>query len=121
MSTKKIYLISRPSPTLGRSPLHGAGGGLLGHHNESNYISSVQEQLDKDSLDWVILEDDTEADIEKLIVKNAALLVCAPGLRFQFYSNGFDKKRIIYLSAMDYASNNASVVITKVREINDEK
>lgn len=121
MSIKKLYFISRPSPTLGRSPLHGIGGGLFGHYRADDYISAIQKYLDLADLDWVILDDDTEADIEKLISQNATLLVCAPGLRFQFYSNGFDKKRIIHLSTMDYASNNITPVVNKIEEICNEK
>ncbi|MXP49225.1 nitrogen fixation protein NifS [Pantoea sp. Eser] len=121
ISIKKICMISKPSPTLGRSPLHGAGGGLFGHYNESNYISEVQKKLDSIGCEWVIVADDTEGDIEKIIAQGTMLIVCAPGLRFQFYSNGFDKKRIIYLSAMEYASDNASPLIKKLNEIGNQK
>ncbi|NIY49261.1 nitrogen fixation protein NifS [Cedecea colo] len=121
MSVKKLYFISRPSPTPGRSPLHGVGGGLFGHYKVDGYISALKKYFDLADLDWVILDDDTEADIEKLISQNATLLVCAPSLRFQFFSNGFDKNRINHLSTMDYALNNINPVVNKIKEICNEK
>jgi len=117
---KKIYMVSKPSVTLGRSQFHGAGGGLFGHYKEGKYISKLQKELDSAGLQWVIIADDTESDIEKIISQNAILIVCAPGLRFQFYSNGFDKKRILHLKFMDYALNNTKPVIDKVKEICNE-
>jgi len=121
MSVKKIFMISTPSPMLGRSPLQGAGGGLFGYYNENNYVAEVQRTLDKNHPGWIIIADDTEANIEKIIEQNATLIVCAPGLKFQFYSNGFDKKRIIHLNTFDYASKNVTPVMKKVKELSNEK
>ncbi|ALX95430.1 hypothetical protein [Serratia sp. JSRIV006] len=120
MVSKRIYFIYRPSPTFGRSPIQGAGGGLFGFYKEDKYITALQDYLNKKNLNWLVERDDTEADIEKLIEQNAHLLVCAPGLRFQFYRNGFDRKNIIYLSAMEYVSNNINPVVKRIREINNE-
>ncbi|MFJ2600562.1 MULTISPECIES: nitrogen fixation protein NifS [Pantoea] len=121
MSIKKIYMVSSPSPTLGRSQLHGAGGGLFGHYKEDDYIKEVQKKLDLINDGWIIVNDDTEANIEKIIENNALLIVCAPGLRFQFHSSGFNKNRIIHLNTFDYASKNVTPVIKKVKEISHEK
>lgn len=115
MVRKKIYFIYKPSPTLGRSPI--LGGGLFGFYQEDKYISALQERLNKENLSWIVEQDDTESDIEKLIEKNAQLLVCAPGLRFQFYRNGFEKNHIVYLSTMEYASHDVNPVIQRIREI----
>ncbi|MFT2793287.1 hypothetical protein ACMV5I_24915 [Serratia sp. T13T92] len=120
MARKKIYFIYRSSPTLGRSPLQGAGGGLFGFYQEDKYITALQERLDKEDLNWLVEQDDTESNIEKLIEQKAQLLVCAPGLRFQFYRNGFDKENIIYLSTMEYVSNDVNPVIERIREIGNE-
>ncbi|WP_281352675.1 hypothetical protein [Acerihabitans arboris] len=43
----------------------------------------------------MVESDNTGADIEKSMEQKAKLLVCAPGLRFQFYNNGFYKNNII--------------------------
>ncbi|MBP1017117.1 MULTISPECIES: nitrogen fixation protein NifS [Serratia] len=120
MVNKKIYFIYRPSPTLGRSPSQGAGGGLFGYYKEDNYITVLQEYLNKNNLNWIVERDDTESDIEKLIEQHAALLVCVPGLRSQFYRNGFNKNNIIYLSTMEYMNNNVNPVIKRLREIDNE-
>lgn len=121
MSVKKIFLIYKPSPTIGRSPLHGAGGGLFGFYKENDYIAALKNKLKAENIDWLAEIDNTDSDIEKLIEQNATVLVCAPGLRFQFYRNGFDKKNIIYLSTMEYVNNNVIPVINKVKEIDNEK
>ncbi|MGL5387738.1 MAG: nitrogen fixation protein NifS [Serratia sp. (in: enterobacteria)] len=120
MVSKKIYFIYRPSPTFGRSPIQGAGGGLFGFYKEDKYISVLQDYLNKKNLNWIVIRDDTESDIEKLIEQDAQLLVCAPGIRFQFYRNGFEKKNIIYLSTIEYVSNNINLVVKRIREISNE-
>jgi hypothetical protein len=117
MVRKKIYFIYRPSPTLGRSSIQGAGGGLFGFYQEDKYIATLQERLNEEELNWLVERDDTESDIEKLIAQKAQLLVCAPGLRFQFYRHGFDKDNIIYLSTMEYMSNDVNPVIERIREV----
>jgi len=114
---KKIYIISKPSPTLGRYPFHAGGAGLFGHKNHNNYISEVQKEIDALGYEWVVMADDTEGDIEEIVKKGVMLVVCAPGLRFQFYCGKFNKKRVIYLNTMDYASGNAHPVIKKLIEI----
>lgn len=121
MSVEYIYFISRTSPTIGRSTFAGVGGGLFGLYKEKKYMSALQDALKSVEIDWIVESDNTEADIEKLMVQNAKLLVCAPGLRFQFYSNGFDKKNIIHLSMMDYVSNNFKPIIKRIKEICNEK
>lgn len=120
MGVENIYFISRPTPIIGRSPIFGAGGGLFGFYREDKYIAVLQTKLKLAGIDWIVKADDTESDIEKLMEKNAKLLVCAPGLRFQFYSNGFDKKKIVHLSMMDYITNNVTPVINKIKEICNE-
>ncbi len=121
MSIEYIYFISRSSPTIGRSAFAGAGGGLFGLYKEKQYISALQNTLKSAGIGWIVESDNTEADIEKLMEQKAKLLVCAPGLRFQFYSNGFDKNNIIHLSMMDYVNNNFKLVIKRVKEICNEK
>ncbi|MBE0148359.1 nitrogen fixation protein NifS [Serratia fonticola] len=93
---------------------------MFGFYKEDKYITTLQDYLNKKNLNWLVERDDTESDIEKLIEQNAQLLVCAPGLRFQFYRNGFDKKNIIYLSTMEYVSNNINPVVKRIREISNE-
>lgn len=118
--TGKIYFIYNPSPTIGRSPITSAGSGLFGLYKPNQYVAVLQRKLQCTGVDWRVELDDTAADIEKLIHKNATLLICAPGLRYQFYINGFDKKNIVYLSMFDYVTNNATSVIKRVKEISNE-
>ncbi len=117
----KIYFIYMPSPMLGRSPGFGANGGLFAFFREDKYISAVRKAIENRNLEWTIERDDTESDIKELIAKEAQVLVCAPGLRFMFHRKGFDKKRIVYLSMMEYLNNDVKPVMRKLRELDDER
>jgi len=117
----KIYFIYMPSPLLGRTPGFGANRGLFSFFREDKYIAAVQKVINKRSLDWCIERDDTESDIKALIKKDARVLVCAPGLRFMFYRKGFNKNRIVYLSMVQYLNNDIKPVMTKLRELDDER
>jgi hypothetical protein len=102
MSIKKIYFIYMPSPTPGRNPLqcfNGSGffGRIFGIYTEDNYIERLSEYLKKCYPDWAVYRDDTEADIDLIIKKEVKILICAPGLKYQFNYRGFDPKNIIYL------------------------
>lgn len=121
MDTETIYFISSPSPTLGRSPLHGMGGGLFGHYKEEEYLACLRQGLKEKHTAWTVASDNTESDIEKIIAQRVKLLVCAPGLRFQFYSQGFEPKNIIHLSTMDYVNNNIQPVINRITALCHEE
>ncbi|WP_243079479.1 hypothetical protein [Pantoea sp. MQR6] len=114
MTNKTIYFIHRPSPTLGRSPLH---GGYFPYFLTEKFIKSLQRELDRRGLPWQVMPDDTGSDIEALIARKAALLVCAPGLRFQFYHQGFEKPNIIWLGFMEYVSVDISAIINRLSEL----
>ena len=78
---------------------------FLNGNTVENYISALQNEINKINLEWDVYPDDTESDIEKLISYNAKLLICIPGIRLQFNRTRFDKSNIIYLSTMEYAHN----------------
>ena len=61
-----------------------------------------------------MLPDDTESDIEALIARKAALLVCAPGLRLQLYHQVFEKRNIIRLGVMEYVSVDTSAISNRL-------
>ena len=117
MSVKKIVLIDKPSPTLGRLVPHGTGAGLFGWYRSGDYLLRLNNRLAAEGIDWQAELDTTESDIEKLIAQNVTLLVCVPGLRFQFYHAEFDKSHIVYLTTMEYAYGDVMPVIRKIREI----
>ena len=110
MANKTIYFIHRPSPTLGRSPLH---GGYFPYFLTEKFIKSLQKELERRE----VIPDDTKSDIEALIERKAALLVCAPGLRFQFYHQGFKKPNIIWLGVMEYVSVDTSAIINRLNQL----
>ncbi len=122
---KKIYFIYMPSPLLGRYPLQGINGaGIWGRlfsiGSEEGYISALKEYVESHFQEWLVERDDTESDIEKLIKQKAIILVCAPGLKYQFYTHGFNKKNVIHLSTMEYSTNNISPVIKLIKELDYE-
>jgi len=126
MEKQKIYFIYMPSPILGRSPMqgiNGAGffGNLFGIYTEDKYISVLKSELEKRKLNWTVQRDNTESDIEKIIEQKVKLLVCAPGLKYQFYKGGFNKKNIIHLSIMEYANNITDPIIKIIGKLEDEK
>lgn len=122
---RKIYFIYMPTPLLGRYPLQGVNGAgvwgrLFGIGSEDKYISTLKEYVDLNYPEWMVERDNTESDIEKLMHQGAVILVCAPGLKFQFYANGFNKKNIIHLSSMEYSTNNIKPVIKLLKELDNE-
>lgn len=126
MEKQKIYFIYMPSPMLGRSPMQGVNGAgffgnLFGIYTEDQYISVLKTELEKRKLNWTIQRDDTESDIERIIEKKIKLLVCAPGLKYQFYKGGFSKENIIHLSMVEYANNITDPVINAIRRLENEK
>ena len=85
MTSKTIYVVHSPSPTLGRSPLQ---RGYFPYAITDKFIKSLQLELDRLDINCRVIADDTESDVEVLITREPILLVCAPGLRYQFYHRG---------------------------------
>lgn len=111
MTGRVIYVIYSPSPTLGRSPLQ---RGHFPYALTENFIKSLQRELDRLDMDYRVMADNTESDIEILITREPVLLVCAPGLRYQFYHRGFDKQKIVWLGVMEYFSADPSPVLKRL-------
>ncbi|MRT27071.1 hypothetical protein GJV14_24210 [Enterobacteriaceae bacterium RIT697] len=114
MTSKAIYVVHSPSPMLGRSPLQ---RGYFPFTLTEKFIKSLQRELDKFGADYRVIADDTESDIEVLITRDPVLLVCAPGLRYQFYHQGFDKRKIVWLGVMEYCSADPRSVLRLLAEL----
>lgn len=108
-----------PSPLQGLTRVYGPRRTLIGHYKEVDYIATVQAAIDKRGLEWKFLLDNTQSDPEELRAQGAVLLVCTPGLRFRFYRGCFKKKQMVYLSTMEYATNDVRPVMRKLRELID--
>ncbi|MGL4724142.1 MAG: hypothetical protein ACRCWW_06505 [Scandinavium sp.] len=61
--------------------------------------------------------DNTESDGEHLVSKGADALICTPGLRFLFLTNGYDKQKIVYLDAPTYVNLGVRVVVGLLKKI----
>ncbi|EKT58491.1 hypothetical protein [Providencia sneebia] len=121
-SKKKIYLLYKPGPTLGRGLFTEGDGSsfisrILHGNTVDNYLAALQEDIEQRNLDWQVYRDNTESDIHKLTIQNAKLLICIPGIKYQFNKHGFDKNNIIYLSAIEYASNETAPIIKRLMEL----
>lgn len=114
MTGKIIYVVHSPSPTLGRSPLQ---RGYFPYALTEKYIESLQRELDRLDINCRVIADDTESDIEVLITRYPVLLVCAPGLRYQFYHQGFDKQKIVWLDVMEYCSSDPRSALKRLAEL----
>lgn len=113
MANTAIYFIHSPSPTLGRSCLL---RGYFPYFLTDKYIHVLQNKLNSLELNFRVFADDTESNIEALIARDPALLVCAPGLRYQFYHQGYPQQKIVWLSVMEYACADPDSVIKKLGE-----
>lgn len=114
MTSKTIYVVHSPSPTLGRSPLQ---RGYFPYAITDKFIKSLQLELDRLDINCRVIADDTESDVEVLITREPILLVCAPGLRYQFYHQGFDKQKIVWLGVMEYCSADPHSVLKRLGEL----
>ncbi|MBK0127653.1 hypothetical protein IAE30_28335 [Pantoea sp. S61] len=115
---KSIVFIDIPSPTLFRAPGFGANGGF-GYFRAEKYIAAVQSAISKRQLNWCFTLDISESNIDTLIANDVQLLVFAPGLRFMFYRKNFDKRRMVFLTTMEYLNHDVRPVMCKLRELED--
>lgn len=114
MTSKTIYVVHSPSPTLGRSLLQ---RGYFPYALTEKFIKSLQRELDRLDIKCRVIADDTESDIEVLITRDPVLLVCAPGLRYQFYHQGFDKQKIVWLGVIEYSFSDPRSVLRRLAEL----
>lgn len=111
---KKIVFVFNSSPLLGRSsPITAA---IFSWFREKNYIEVLEGYLKREGYAWVVEQDTSEANIDEL-KHYAEIIICAPGLQWQFFTDDFDKKRIIYLSTMEYATNNIERICELIKSI----
>jgi hypothetical protein len=68
---------------------------------EKEYLDALNFHLNDRRMGWQAQLDKTCSEIDE-IRQQAQAIICAPGLKYQFRTNGFDTNRIIYLSVMEY-------------------
>ncbi|MGD8203932.1 nitrogen fixation protein NifS [Pantoea sp. FN0305] len=111
---RKIIFVNNSSPMLGRAPP--ITSAIFSWFREKSYIQTLADYLKREGYPWVVEQDTSEANIDE-IKQYAEIIICAPGLQWQFLINDFDKIRIIYLSTMEYATNNIDRVCKLINSI----
>ncbi|EMX8467012.1 hypothetical protein AAH178_002904 [Serratia marcescens] len=111
---KVIYFVINATPLLGRGVMPRKWIFSL---SKESFTSALNRDVNKlATAPYIVLDDDTEADIEKLSL-DAFFIVCAPGLNYQFYRGKFDKRRVLYLTTMEFHTNDTRRVIRTLKEI----
>lgn len=111
---------------IGRSIMQGVSGlglfsKIFGVYTEDEYIFALNSELESRKLNWIVQMDDTESDIERIIKQKIKLLVCAPGLKYQFHKGDFNKEDIIHLSMMEFSNKITDSVIARIRVLENEE
>ncbi|MER5130470.1 hypothetical protein [Serratia marcescens] len=105
-----IYFVINATPLLGRGVMPRKWIFSL---SKESFTSALNRDV---NTPYIVLDDNTEADIEKLSL-DAFFIVCAPGLNYQFYRGKFDKRRALYLTTMEFHTNDTRRVIRTLKEI----
>ncbi|PSB84878.1 hypothetical protein [Photobacterium damselae] len=114
---KLIVFVFKSSPLLGRgTPFTGA---IFSWFKEDFYVEKLNRLLISLNLNWIAKVDDTDSDIYQ-IEKKANIIICAPGLKYQFFTNKFNKNRILYLTTTEYYNSDMSNIIKLIHEIEKE-
>jgi hypothetical protein len=112
---KKIAVfVYNSSPMLGRAlftPL------IFGWCKEDRYVKKLNDDLQKKGINCNVILDPSESNIEEL-KEVADFIICTPGLQKQFYLSGYDKRKVIYLTTLEYYCNDTDRII---RVINSYK
>lgn len=115
---KVIYFVINATPLLGRGVMPGKWIFSL---SKESFMSALNRDVNKlATAPYIVLDDDTEAEIEKLSL-DAFFIVCAPGLNYQFYREKFDKHRGLYLTTMEFHTNDTRRVIRNIKEIEQDR
>ncbi|MTD40171.1 hypothetical protein GIX45_16440 [Erwinia sp. CPCC 100877] len=96
---KTATLIYQQTPLFGANPL--PTGNVIGMFKQKKMVAALNQQLQKQGLQWRVCLDQSVADSKQLMQESQALL-CAPGLQKQFDSGAFDPQNIFYFDAVDY-------------------
>lgn len=79
---------------------------LYGMHKYHAFIDKLQQAVDDRSLNWTIVADDTNADIEKLKQSHVDAILCEPGLEKFFNPGDFPASKILFLDSLNYYNTN---------------
>lgn len=114
----RICFVSTPSFSICLNPISMQKGGAFTFFNDAEtFINLTQTRIDSLSLPWVVLKDSSYADAKKIKDAGFDLILLAPGLKYMFYRNGFDKSKVIHISFNDYTTNNINNIIDKIKKV----
>lgn len=118
MSQYRVVFIYSPSPFPGRSPLQ---RGYFPFSLTEKFMSALSLALQPSGHDVQLAVDNTESDIELLLAQKVDFLVCAPGLRLQFYHQGFNPQQIIWLNVTEFMNSDARATALRIRAMIGDK
>ncbi|BAP85302.1 hypothetical protein LOOC260_107620 [Paucilactobacillus hokkaidonensis JCM 18461] len=96
---KKAVLVYYRTNMLLQGPFYKPLYGIKKYHA---YIDRLQQAVSDRKLDWNIIADDTDADIEKLEQENVDVVLCEPGLEKFFNAGDFPTNKILFLDSLSY-------------------
>ncbi|WP_145553814.1 hypothetical protein [Yersinia canariae] len=104
---KTAVFVYNSSPMLGRAlftPM------IFGWNKENKYVKKLNYDLVENGINCNVILDPSESNIEEL-KEVADFIICTPGLQKQLYLSGYDKRRVIYLTTLEYYCNDTDRVI----------
>ena len=116
--TLKICFVFSPSFSLTLNPFAMQGGGVFTFYtDEDEFLESLQKQIDIKGYRWEVSKDTTHADGAEIKKSGFDYILLAPGLKFMFYKNGFERRKIIYLDFYDFNTSDVESIIVKMNEV----
>lgn len=117
MSTQSVNIcfVYTPSFSLCLNPIAMQRGGVFTFYQSADdFVSTVQKRILSLALPWSVQKDNSYADAEKIKAAGFDVILLAPGLRFMFFRNGFDKNSILPVSFNDYTTRNVDNIINQI-------
>ena len=114
----KICFVSTPSFAICFNTISMQRGGVFTFFkNADSFVDLIQKKINSLELPWLVLKDNNYADAKQIAVDGFDLILLAPGLKYMFYRNGFDKRKVIHISFNEYTTNNVGSIIHKIKEV----
>lgn len=114
----KICFVFTPSFSICLNAISMQKGGVFTFFKDADdFVNSIQKKINSLKLPWLVLKDNSYADAKQIEVDGFDLILLAPGLKYMFYRNGFDKSKVIHISFNDFSTSNIDSIINQIKEV----